>query len=168
MDASAVLADGLERVRHHATAAVDGLDADALAWRPDDGANSMAWLVWHLARIQDVQVADLAGTAEVWEQVDATAFGLPADSRAHGFGDGPEEVARIRPAGPDVLVRHLDAVTDRSLEYVAGLSDGDLDEVVDRNWDPPVTRGVRLVSIVGDGLQHAGQAAYLRGMWGRR
>jgi hypothetical protein len=36
--------------------------------------------------------------------------------------------------------------------------------VVDASWDPPVTLGVRLVSVISDDLQHAGQAAYLRGM----
>lgn len=168
MDAMAVLADGLERVRDHGTSAVRGLSAEALAWRPDPAANSIAWLVWHTARGQDVQVADVAGSAQVWEDVDATAFGLPADSQAFGFGDGPEDVARIQPAGPDVLVDHLDAVTERSLAYVAGLSEDELDRVIDHDWDPPVTLGVRLVSIIGDGLQHVGQAAYLRGMWERR
>lgn len=168
MDAPDVLADGLERVRHHAAHAVRDLGPDALAWRPDEHANSIAWLVWHLARIQDVQVAALAGTDPVWDEVDATAFGLPADSDATGFGDGPDEVARIRPASADILVDHCDRVTERSLEYVAGLSADDLDDVVDRNWDPPVTRGVRLVSVIGDGLQHAGQAAYVRGLWQRR
>ena len=168
MDAADVLTDGLERVRDHATDAVRDLGPDALAWRPDTHANSIAWLVWHLARIQDVQVAALAGTDLVWEEVDATAFGLPADSDATGFGDGPDDIARIRPATPDVLVDHCDRVTERSLEYLADLAPADLDEVVDRNWDPPVTRGVRLVSVVGDGLQHAGQAAYVRGLWERR
>ena len=38
------------------------------------------------------------------------------------------------------------------------------DRVVDRTWDPPVTLGVRLVSILDDDTQHAGQAAYVRGL----
>ena len=42
-----------------------------------------------------------------------------------------------------------------------GLAPDDLDRVVDRRWDPPVTLGVRLVSIADDSLQHAGQAAYV-------
>jgi hypothetical protein len=44
------------------------------------------------------------------------------------------------------------------------LSDADLERVVDERWEPPVTLGVRLVSIADDGLQHVGQAAYVRGM----
>ena len=40
----------------------------------------------------------------------------------------------------------------------------DLDDVVDENWDPPVTRGARLVSVSEDALQHVGQVSYLAGM----
>jgi hypothetical protein len=40
----------------------------------------------------------------------------------------------------------------------------DLDRVVDKRWDPPVTLGVRLVSVVDDDAQHVGQAAYVRGL----
>ena len=44
----------------------------------------------------------------------------------------------------------------------------ELDRIIDRNWDPPVSAGVRLVSVIDDSMQHAGQALYLRGMIGRR
>ena len=52
----------------------------------------------------------------------------------------------------------------RTVAHLAGLSEADLDRVVDERWDPPVTLGVRLVSVISDDLQHAGQAAYLRGL----
>jgi hypothetical protein len=52
--------------------------------------------------------------------------------------------------------------------FVATLTGADLDRVVDSAWDPPVTLGVRLVSVVADDLQHVGQAAYIRGILQRR
>ena len=67
-------------------------------------------------------------------------------------------------ASSDLLLAYSRAVGARTHDYVAGLSDGDLDRAVDEGWNPPVTLGVRLVSIVGDSLQHAGQAAYVRGL----
>lgn len=169
MNAVTIIEDAIERVRGAATAAVEGLPTDALAWRPDGAANSIAWLVWHLARVQDDHVADIAGREQVW--VDhgwAPRFGLPEGTRDTGFGHGPAEVAAVRPADGQTLVDHLDAVTDRTREVLRDTTAGDLDRVVDDAWDPPVTMGVRLVSVVGDGLQHAGQAAYLRGLWERR
>jgi len=45
-----------------------------------------------------------------------------------------------------------------------GVTGTELDRIVDRRWDPPVTVGVRLVSVADDCLQHAGQAAYARGL----
>ena len=47
---------------------------------------------------------------------------------------------------------------------MSGLTDADLPRVVDERWDPPVTLGVRLVSVISDCLQHAGQAAFVRGI----
>ena len=73
----------------------------------------------------------------------------------------------VRPDGPDVLLGYLDEVDARTREMLRGLTPDDLDRVVDRRWDPPVTLGVRLVSIGDDCLQHVGQAGYVRGLLDR-
>lgn len=57
---------------------------------------------------------------------------------------------------------------ERTSAYLAGISPQDLDSVVDVDWDPPVTLGVRLTSVLGDDLQHAGQAALVAGVLRRR
>jgi hypothetical protein len=169
MEAKDILNDAVGRIRDLVRRTVDGMDADALAWRPDPEANSVAWLVWHLTRVQDDHVADLAGNGQVWDAGGwAERFGLPPGSTDTGYGHEAAQVAAIRPDGPDVLVAYHEAVADRTAEVVAGLGPEDLDRVVDRSWDPPVTAGVRLVSVVSDGLQHIGQAAYLRGLRERR
>lgn len=169
MDAVAVLGDAIERVRGAAGRAVDGLTADALRWRPDESANTIAWLVWHLARIQDDHVADVAEHEQVWLRDSwGRRFGLPDDTTDTGFGHGPTDVVAVRPDGPEDLTAYLDAVTDQTLAVLADTTPADLDRIVDTAWDPPVTLGVRLVSVISDGLQHAGQAAYLRGLWERR
>jgi hypothetical protein len=72
----------------------------------------------------------------------------------------------VRPERPDVLLEYLDAVDGRVLAMLQELGPEDLDRIVDRRWDPPVTLGVRLISVADDGLQHAGQAAYVRGLLG--
>ena len=132
---------------------------------PGGTANSVAWLVWHASRQQDAQVAQLAGTEEVWTAEGWSGrFGLDVPDSSMGFGDGPEDVARIRVASPDLLRGYLDAVVERTVAYVHGLTEAQLDDVVDRSWTPPVTRGVRLVSTVDDAAQHLGQAAYVRGL----
>jgi len=149
--------------------AVDGASGATLAYRPDDGSNSVAWLVWHLARIQDDHVADVAGTEQAWTADGwGGRFDLPFDATETGYGAKPEDVAALSGATADLLTGYYDAVHQRTLDYVRGLSDEDLDRVVDIRWDPPVTLGVRLTSVITDDLEHAGQAAYVRGVAERR
>ena len=97
----------------------------------------------------------------------AAAFGLESDPDDTGYGHRPDDVARVRPDGPEALIGYYEAVAARTAQLLAGVTATDLDRVVDERWDPPVTLGVRLVSIADDDIQHAGQAAYLRGLLGR-
>ncbi|WP_206074654.1 mycothiol transferase [Antribacter gilvus] len=159
-----LLVDAFGRIREVVHSAVDGLSDDDLAFRADEDANSIAWLVWHLTRIQDDHVADVAGTGQVWSDDGwHPRFGLPFPARDTGYGHSPDDVAAVR-ASSDLLAGYHDAVHDRTARYVADLSDDELDRVVDTSWDPPVTLGVRLVSVISDDLQHAGQAAFVRGL----
>jgi uncharacterized damage-inducible protein DinB len=165
MNGADLLAEALGRVRESVHQAVDGLNPDQLAYRLDEGANSIAWLVWHLTRIQDDHVAHVAGSDQVWTSGGwAERFGLPFEESATGYGHTTKDVAAVRVESPDLLTGYYDAVHERTLGYLSGLSEEDLDRVVDERWDPPVTLGVRLVSVVNDDTQHVGQAAFLRGV----
>jgi hypothetical protein len=168
VDVAPLLLDLYGRIPPLARSAVDGLDAGALARPPGDGANPIGWLVWHLTRVEDSHVAELLETEQLWPEGDwAQRCGLDPDPSNTGYGHSPEEVAAVRPEGPDVLLDYLDATSARTNAFLQGLAPGDLDRVVDRNWDPPVTMGVRLVSVADDCLQHVGQAAYVRGLLDR-
>jgi uncharacterized damage-inducible protein DinB len=163
-----LLIDGFDRVRETAQAAVAGLDEEALAWRPDADANSIAWLVWHLTRVQDDHVADVAGGEQLWTAGGwVERFRLPFDVGATGYGQSPEQVAQVR-ASAELLAAYQDAVHGATVDYLRTLGDDDYDRVVDERWDPPVTLAVRLVSVLNDTTQHAGQASYLRGLVKRR
>jgi hypothetical protein len=163
-----LLAEAFGRIHGVVLGAVRGLSEEELAFRPEGRCNSIAWLVWHLTRIQDDHVADVAGTEQAWTAEGwADRFGLPFAAAETGYGHTGAQVAAVRaPAG--LLVGYYEAVHGRTVKYVQGLVGADLDHVVDENWDPPVTLGVRLVSVINDDLQHGGQAAYVRGMLPRR
>jgi uncharacterized damage-inducible protein DinB len=163
---AALLQEGFTRIPGIVAAAVDGLDAEALRWRPGPDANPIAWLVWHLARVQDDHVADVARHPQVWlAEGWAPRFGLDDGVTEIGYGWDATQVASVTPESAEVLTRYLAAVTDRTTAYLGTLGSGDLDRVVDEGWDPPVTLGARLISVLADDLQHAGQAAYVRGLW---
>ncbi|MFG2872165.1 DUF664 domain-containing protein [Streptomyces sp. NPDC048338] len=168
MKSADLLLDAFDRVRDAVHGAVQGLSEDELTARIDDEANSIAWLVWHLTRIQDDHVAGAFGTEQVWTEQDwISRFGLGFPKGATGYGHSSAQVAAVR-APADLLLGYYDAVHARSLEQLGGLTNSDLDRVVDEAWDPPVTLGVRLVSVIAEDNQHAGQAAYVRGVLERR
>jgi uncharacterized damage-inducible protein DinB len=164
MPSNDLLLDAYGRIQEDLRAAVEGLSSEQLEYRPAPDANSIAWLAWHLARIQDDHVAEVAGTEQVWTAEGwFDRFGLPFDPSATGFGFTPEQVAQVRGLTADRLLGYAAAVHARTVEFLRGLTDDDLDRVVDERWDPPVTLGIRLVSVLSDDLQHVGQAAYVRG-----
>ncbi|MEU8827661.1 DUF664 domain-containing protein [Streptomyces sp. NPDC048636] len=168
MRSADLLADAFDRVSEAVHEAVDGLGEEELAVRLDAGANSIAWLVWHLTRIQDDHVADAAGTEQLWTSDGwYDRFGLPFPPAATGFGHRGKDVAAVR-TDAELLTTYYDAVHENTLAYVRGLRDADLDRIVDEAWTPAVTLGVRLMSVIADDLQHAGQAAFVRGALHRR
>jgi uncharacterized damage-inducible protein DinB len=169
MASAEVLVEAFGRVRDVVHDVVSGLTPEQLAFRVDDDANSIAWLVWHLTRIQDDHIADVAQAEQVWTSEGLIErFGLPFDPRATGYGHSSDDVAAVTVDSPDLLIDYYDAVHDRTIRFVQRLTDSDLDRIVDEAWDPPVTLGVRLVSVIEDDLQHGGQAAFVRGIVLRR
>lgn len=167
MDVAGLLLEMYGRIPPLARYAVEGADLDTLVTSPAPGTNPVAWLVWHLTRVQDHHVAELLDEDQVWVGDGwASRFGLDPDPSNTGYSHSPAEVAAVRPDSPAALLGYLDAVQARTTKMLEGLQPADLDRIVDRRWDPPVSLGVRLVSIADDCSQHAGQAAYVRGLLG--
>ena len=165
MELADIARDLFDRIGEHVHEAVDGLDPAQLRWAPADGANPIGWLIWHLTRVQDDHIAEILGVEQLWATGDwAAHFGVAADAGNTGYGHTPDEVARIRPDSARVLVDYYEAVAARTYELLDGLTAAALDRVVDERFDPPVTLGVRLISVADDDIQHAGQACYVRGL----
>ncbi|MGC5003604.1 mycothiol transferase [Streptomyces sp. DT203] len=169
MNSADLLTDAFTRIQEAVHSAVEGLSVDDLHVRLDDGANSIAWLVWHLTRIQDDHVSDAAGVQQVWFSQDwASRFDLPFDKGATGYGQSSKQVAAVRVGSPELLLGYYDGVHEQSVEFIRGLHPRSLERIVDETWSPPVTLGVRLISVITDDLQHVGQAAFVRGSLERR
>jgi DinB family protein len=169
MDLRDILRDLFDRVGEHVHEAVDGLDPADLLWTPAPGANPIGWLVWHLTRVQDDHVAEILDVEQLWVTGGRAAhFGVSADPGNTGYGHSPTEVAAIRPDSAQVLVDYYEVVASRTDELLDGLTPAGLDRVVDERFDPPVTLGVRLISIADDDIQHGGQACYVRGLLDQR
>ncbi|WP_028926281.1 mycothiol transferase [Pseudonocardia acaciae] len=165
MNTAELLADGFGRVREEVHAAVRGLSGEQLALRLDGRANSIGWLVWHLTRVQDDHVADVAGAEQAWTAGGwYERFGLALPAASTGYGHTSAEVDQVRVDSPELLTGYYDAVHEHTMRFVSAVRDADLDRIVDERWNPPVTLGVRLVSVLSDDFEHVGQAAFVRGL----
>jgi hypothetical protein len=165
MEIGDLLLDLFGRVDEHVHEALDGIDPALLTAQVDPGANTIAWLVWHLTRVQDAHLAELLEGEQLWVRDRwGERFGLESDADNSGYGHSVDEMLAVRPDGVAALLEYHEAVAACTREFVRGLRAADLDRIVDRRWDPPVTLGVRLVSMADDDIQHAGQAAYARGV----
>ncbi len=166
METTDILVDAYGRIRQIVHRVTDGLDTEALEFRPDPDANSIGWLVWHLTRVQDDHISEIAGHEQAWITW-AQRFAMQPDPTNTGYGHTTQDVAAVRTTAEDLRDYH-DVVHDRTLAYLETIDADELERIIDRGWDPPVSVGVRLVSVIGDDLQHAGQAAYVRGLIERR
>ena len=168
MTSSDVLLDAFGRIPEMVHSVIDGLTPEDLTLRLDSEANSIAWLVWHLTRIADDHVSEVASHPQVWISDGwAKRWRLPLDQADTGYGHTAQEVAAVTGAS-DLLRGYFDAVQEMTVGFVRTLSDADLDRIVDERWDPPVTLGVRLVSVAGHNFEQVAQAAFIRGIIERR
>src|SRR3979490_127233 len=159
-----LLRDSFTRLIEHVEELTDGLTDASAFFRPTGSANSIAWLIWHSARVQDLQLCDIAGTEEGWTRdgwFDRFGLDLPRDDT--GYGHTPDDVGKVR-ASADLLAGYYHGVHKVTLEYIASVTPDELSRIVDARWNPPVTAVARLVGIGDDGAQHLGQAAYVRGI----
>lgn len=164
MNSVELLKDVARRPLEEAKALEDELTPQNLNVHPGHD-NSIAWLLWHAAREIDEQLSALSGQEPVWvAQGFSQRFGLDLKERDMGFGHSPQQARSVQVDDPSLLIEHLEAVVSKQLDYLSSLAEDDLEQIVDRNWDPPVTRGARLVSISLDALAHVAQAAYITGM----
>lgn len=167
MDAIAVLKDLAQRPLEAARRLADGLTPEQLNAHPGSQDNSIAWLLWHTGREIDAQTAQLSGREQAWTADGyADRFSLPLDPADHGYGHTAEQARSVEVDDAGLLLDYLEAAVAAETAYLDTLSAEDLDEVIDSSFDPPVTRGARLVSLSEDALQHVGQAAYAQGVLG--
>ncbi|MCW2548320.1 MAG: hypothetical protein JWN96_2780 [Mycobacterium sp.] len=166
MASADILVDAFGRIRGQVHRVVKGLTPQQLSERIDGRSNSVAWLIWHLTRIQDDHLADAADLEQIWTADGwSERFHLPFDDSETGYGHSSAQVSAVKVSSGELLIGYYDAVHEQTIGYLKGLKDSDLPRIVDESFDPPVALGTRLVSVISDDLQHVGQAALVRGLF---
>ena len=166
MESLELLSDAFERVLSEVEHVLEGLKAEDLAWQPRPDCSSIGWLSWHLAREQDSAISYLMKKDQLWIMEGWNErYGRPADPRDIGTGHSLEEAGAFRSPDIQVILDYHRAVLGRIKEYLRSLTSQDLDRVVNVRYLPPLTTvGTFLISIVADGMGHAGQMGYVRGI----
>ena len=166
MELSDLLKSGFGNVLRVLEYTLDGLSEEDLNWQPKPDSNSIGWLAWHLTRWQDVMVSGLSGMEQVWTKDGwYKKFGRKADDKDHGMGHKAEDLAGFKSPDAATLLGYQRAVLERNNGYFETVTPADLDKVFEGTpFDPPPTVGMMLMGTLSDGLQHAGQASYIRGL----
>ena len=137
---------------------------DQLHFVPEHGSHSIAWCLWHTARIEDLIMSRVTGEAQVWSEEWAGQTGLPFDGFGAGMSD--DDAQQVRVADVDALGRYQDAVFERTTRFLAGASDEDLErEIPARNGTESVGEAISL-HMMGHFNGHRGEINTLRGMQG--
>lgn len=166
MEWQELMIDSYGRILEILESALEGLTQDDLNVQPHSDSNSIGWLVWHLTRVQDDHVGGLMGEEQLWIKDEwHSKFNRAPDRKDIGFGHSSEEVSAFKSPDIEILLEYHRAVLERSKRYIHSLSEVELDRQLDEPWFQPLpTVGVRLVSVMSDCLQHAGQVCYVRGL----
>jgi hypothetical protein len=161
-----LVVDGYDRLPEVMREVLAGLVVADLNQQPHPDCNSLGWTAWHLTRVQDSQIADLMAVEQLWIKNGwYKKFKRPADPNDSGYGHTPEQVRAFESPGVKTQLDYLHAVVERTKRYVTSLSPSALDRKLDEPWFKPLpTVGVRIVSVLADCHQHAGQASYIRGL----
>lgn len=171
-----LLLDGFGRVRESISLLLDNASAQLLSYRAGKDANHIAWLVWHLSRVQDDHFTHLAQALWPEEKLEQrwisagwdTKFNLPYAQLATGYGQNSEQVAAFGNYNTDLLAGYHQDVHQLTEETLRKINVADLATIIDRRWNPPVNAGVRIISILNDITEHVGQAEYAAGLYGSR
>ena len=92
-------------------------------------------------------------------------FGRPGSARDTGGGHKPEDLARFTSPGAETLLGYNRAVLARIKDYLRAIRLSDLDKDMEGTpFNPPPKIANSLVGLLNDGLQHAGQTWYIRGL----
>jgi len=156
----------LEFVHRGFAGAGEGLDDGQLHFVPEGQSHSIAWCMWHAARIEDLFFQQIfQGKPSEWDTGGwAAKTGLP--EKGFGTGQSTEDAAQIHFAS-------LDAFKEYQAK-VAGLSMAFLDSLDDEGLKREVKLGEKTETI-GESINlhlvihlngHRGEVNLLRGMQG--
>lgn len=165
METSAFILDMLGHMKQSLTGAVDGLSQEEIEWQPGREANSIGFILWHMARAEDSGIQDWLQqkpqiwTLEKWYQ----KLNLSENPEDSGYGYTAEQLAAFPVPELKDLLGYSDAVRSRTIDYLQSITPDEFDKVVKTPLGE-FTAGQILSLFMVELTQHIGHIAYLRGL----
>ena len=179
MDIKELIRGGLEQYKGGINRTLDGLSADEINWHPRPDMNSIALILFHLARSADSSASNLSGKPSLWE-ADKWYIRLKKDQNDRGAHYSAEQVANF--TVPDIkdLMTYFEAAYSRFLEILDGVAPERFDDKVNMPAPPPPpkdaaprpappkrpdpTVGRMLAMTLTHTVSHGGEISYIRGL----
>lgn len=162
MAETGVLLDAFTRVHDSLHRTLADLTQKELTQEPHP---SIGWLAWRLSRIMDNIVSRFAGREQLWIGDGwAARFGMPPEPLDFGrAATHTREQVRAFRASADLLLAYHDATYQSMKTYLETLTAEDLARVLDEpQYQPLPTVAVRIVSVLENAMNNAGQIGYLK------
>ena len=154
---------GLEEYLQALRRALEGLTPTEIRWQPTPHTNHIAWLVWHMARVEDGWVSRLRRQPAIW-QTEGWAERFHMDPMDSGAGQTMEEVRAMPEIPLPDQMAYFDAVRAVTRHYLAQAAEADLAQEYPHPRLGPRTGAWIVGHILVEESQHVGQVALLRGM----
>ena len=150
---------------HRALADARGGTDEQLHFVPEHGSHSIAWCLWHTARVEDLIVnTRIRGASPIWNADWAERTGLPADGFGTGLSD--EEAQQVRIASMEAFAEYQEAVWAQTAEYLDATNDLDLEREVPARQGTETAGQAISLHMLGHFNGHRGEINTLRGMQG--
>jgi uncharacterized damage-inducible protein DinB len=137
---------------------------EQLHFVPPKGSHSIAWCLWHTARVEDLIMSRVTGEGPIWSEDWATQAGLPFEGFGTGMSD--DDAQQLHVEDMEAFIGYQDAVWKRTEDFLDAATDEDLErEIPARNGSETVGEAISL-HMMGHFNGHRGEINTLRGMQG--
>lgn len=162
-----IIMDIFDRIAAQLAQVLEGLTPEELNRQPSTGANTIGWMAWHLTRSHDRNMSELMKMEQLWiSEGWYKRFNRAPDPSETGWGHTIDEMKNFGAPDSMTIMKYHRSVLERIKDYIGN----DLTEAVleDESYSPTFRRSSpvyrRITGVINDGLQHVGQAAYVRGL----
>ncbi len=162
MEAKELILRSLEQSQRFLTRALDGLTQEEVAWSPNAECNSIAFILWHMTRVEDLFVNRVIQREKELYEAEGWQEKLGTPVKAYGYT--LEELKAWPVPKLEVLRAYANSVREKTLSFLQSVTPEKLSEEVIRPNRPPDSVGASLGHMSTEIALHVGQIAYLRGV----